>query len=51
MSLSKVGVGRFSLSYTVGTLPFFIHGTYEMKIIARNARGDAVQTTLPITVR
>lgn len=49
--LSKVGVGHFSLTYTLGNLPFFVHGTYEMQIIARNTRGDAAQTSLPITVR
>jgi hypothetical protein len=51
MALSKVGVGRFSLAYTVGTLPFFVHGTYPMTIIARNTRGDAAEETLAITVR
>lgn len=50
MALSKVGVGRFALSYTLGSLPFFVRGTYQMKIIARNARGDVAQTSLPITV-
>jgi hypothetical protein len=51
MALSKVGVGRFALAYTVGALPFFVHGTYPMRIIARNTRGDAAEETLPITVR
>ena len=51
MALEKVGVGRFTLDYTLGSLPFFVRGTYEMRIIARNAHGDAAQQTLPITVR
>jgi hypothetical protein len=51
MALNKIGVGRFTLEYTLGNLPFFVHGTYQMQIIARNARGDAAQQTLPITVR
>lgn len=51
MSLAKVGVGRFALQYTLGSLPFFVHGTYEMKVIARNTRGDAAEQTVPITVR
>ncbi|MEO6836026.1 MAG: hypothetical protein ABI231_09015 [Candidatus Tumulicola sp.] len=51
MSLAKVGVGRFTLDYPVGNLPFFVRGTYEMKIIARNSRGDTAQQSLPITVR
>jgi hypothetical protein len=51
MTLAKVGIGRFALAYTLGALPFFIRGTFEMKIIARNSRGDAAQQSLPITVR
>jgi hypothetical protein len=50
VSLDKVGVGRFTLNYTLGNLPFFVRGTYEMRVIARNARGDSAQQTLPITV-
>jgi hypothetical protein len=51
ISLNKIGVGRFSLAYTLGNLPFFVRGTYAMQIIARNARGDQTQQSLPITVR
>lgn len=51
ISLNKTGVGRFSLAYTLGDLPFFVHGTYEMRVIARNSRGDKAEQTLPITVR
>ena len=51
MTLDKVGVGRFSLAYTLGNLPFFVHGTYVMRIIARNTHGDSAQQTLPITIR
>lgn len=51
ITLNKVGVGRFSLAYTLGNLPFFVRGTYAMQIIARNARGDQTQQSLPITVR
>jgi hypothetical protein len=51
VTLNKVGVGRFSLAYTVGNLPFFVHGTFQMQVIARNARGDAARTSLPIEVR
>lgn len=50
MSMTKVGAGHFELSYTVGNVPFFLHGTYTMQIIARNTRGDAVERTLPLTV-
>ncbi|MBV8372971.1 MAG: hypothetical protein JOY69_06895 [Candidatus Eremiobacteraeota bacterium] len=51
VSLNKVGVGRFNLLYTLGNLPFFVHGNFEMRIIARNPRGDATEQSLPITVR
>jgi hypothetical protein len=51
VALNKVGVGRFTLDYRLGNLPFFVHGTFDMSVIARNARGDVVQQTLPITVR
>jgi hypothetical protein len=51
VTLVKTGVGRFALTYTFGSLPFFVRGTYQLRIIARNARGDAAQESLPITVR
>jgi len=50
VTMKKVGVGRFELSYTVGNIPFFLHGTYDMHIVARSTRGDAVTSTLPFTV-
>ena len=50
-ALTKVGIGRFVLSYRVPNLPFFLHRTYAIQVIARNARGDAVSSSLPITVR
>jgi len=51
VGLKKIGVGRFALAYRLGYLPFFVRGTYPMQIIARNTRGDAVEQTLPLTVR
>jgi hypothetical protein len=49
--LSKAGVGRFTLTYPVGNLPFFIRGTYAMRVIARNTAGASTETSVPITVR
>jgi len=49
--MRKVGVGRFALSYRVPKLPFFLHRTYTLEIIARNTRGDAATSSVPITVR
>lgn len=50
-TLTKTGVGRFALSYRVPNLPFFLHRTYSIQVIARNARGDTASSSLPITVR
>jgi len=40
MPVPKSGVGQFQLTYKVPSLPFFLHRTYPMEIIARNTRGD-----------
>lgn len=50
-NLEKVGAGRFVLSYRVPYVPFFLKKTYNVQLIARNTRGDAVSTSFPITVR
>jgi len=51
MSLVKVGVGRFELTYTVAPLPWFVRGNFTMQVIARNTRGDTVTRAIPLTVR
>jgi hypothetical protein len=51
MTLVKTGVGRFALTYTVAPLPWFIRGTFNMRVIATNTRGDTVETSIPLTVR
>jgi hypothetical protein len=51
VNLVKVGVGRFALTYTVGPLPFFIHGNFNMQVVAHNTRGDVATRTVPLTVR
>lgn len=50
-NMQKVGVGKFTMSYRVPNLPFFLHRTYSVEIIARNTRGDAVRSFVPITIR
>jgi hypothetical protein len=50
ITVPKVGVGRFALSYVVPNVPFFLHGTYPMTLIARNTAGEAVRRVIPITV-
>lgn len=49
--MQKIGVGRFALSYRVPKLPFFLHKTYMIQVIARNTQGQAVSTAVPITIR
>jgi len=51
LNLSKIGVGRFALTYTVGPLPPFVRGTFTLQVIARNTRGDTVTRAIPLTVR
>ncbi len=51
MTLAKTGVGRFALTYKVAPLPWFIRGTFTMRVIAKNTRGDTVERTIPLTVR
>jgi hypothetical protein len=51
MNLVKVGVGRFELAYTVGPLPWFVHGNFTMQVTARNTRGEAATRAIPLTVR
>ncbi len=51
MSLSKVGVGKFALTYTVAPLPWFVHGNFTLRVIARNTRGDVATREIPLTVR
>lgn len=50
-NLHKIGSGKFTLTYRVPWVPFFLKKTYTVVLIARNTRGDAVSTTFPITVR
>lgn len=49
-SMRKTGVGVFELSQRVPKLPFFLHRTYSIEVIARNTRGEAVSASIPITV-
>lgn len=51
MPLSKLGVGRFALAYTVAPLPWFIRGNFTLQVIARNTRGAAATRAILLTVR
>ena len=51
MSLPKVGVGLFEVSYKVPLIPFFMHGSYQIVVIARNTAGIQTRRTVPILVQ
>ncbi|HTU69749.1 MAG TPA: hypothetical protein VMF11_05460 [Candidatus Baltobacteraceae bacterium] len=51
IAVPKVGEGRFALRYVVPNLPFFLHRSYTMAVIARNVAGTAVVRTVPIRIR
>lgn len=51
MNMRKIGVGKFVMSYRVPHLPFFLHKTYSIQVVARNTRGDSVSSSVPITIR
>jgi hypothetical protein len=51
MSLPKVGVGRFALTYTVAPLPWFVRGNFTLEVIAKNTRGVSVERSIALTVR
>ncbi|MGC1380933.1 MAG: hypothetical protein WA814_07905, partial [Candidatus Baltobacteraceae bacterium] len=51
LRLEKTGVGRFAIAYRVLPMPWFLHGNYNLEVIARNPRGDAVARTIPLSVR
>jgi len=51
IGVPKVAVGRFELRYVVPNVPFFLHGTYAMTLIARNTAGRQTRRVIPITVQ
>lgn len=50
VTLTKAGIGRFSLTYHVA-VPWFVRGNFTMHVIARNTRGDTVVRSVPIRLR
>lgn len=49
-NLNRLGVGRFGLTMRVPSIPFFLHGTYQLQLIARNTAGVAAEEYFPISV-
>lgn len=50
-SLPKTGAGMFSGSYKVPWLPFFIHGGFDIVVIARNTEGVQSRRIVHISVQ
>lgn len=50
-ALSRVGVGRFAFVYRVPSLPFFLHRSWPVEVIARNATGVATVRSFMIAYR
>jgi hypothetical protein len=49
---SKRGVGEFALNYTLPSMiPWFVHGTYMVRVIARNTAGVQAVRELPVRLR
>lgn len=51
VALPKVSEGHFALSYTVPNVPFFLHGRYQLDVIARNTEGAAVRRSVSLQIR
>lgn len=49
-NLNRLDVGRFGLSMRVPAIPLFLHGTYQLQVIARNAAGAIVTQDFPISI-
>jgi hypothetical protein len=50
MTLEKIGVGRFALTYTVN-VPWFIRGNFALHVIATNTSGATAERVIPLIVR
>jgi hypothetical protein len=50
-SLRKTGVGTFQLDYKVPWLPFFLHGRYDVLVIARNTEGVQYRRIVHVNVQ
>ena len=51
MSLKKVDATTFLGSYRVPWVPFFLHRTWTVRVIARNTAGVATERDTAITIR
>jgi hypothetical protein len=47
----RIGPGSFAGSTTIPALPPFVHGSYPVTFVARDARGASTQSAVGVTVR
>jgi hypothetical protein len=47
----RVGPGLFAGSTTIPPLPPFVHGSYPVTFVARDARGASTQSAVGVSVR
>lgn len=51
LAVPRVGPGLFAGSTTIPPLPPFVHGSYPVTFVARDARGASTQSAVGVTVR
>lgn len=51
LGVPRIAPGRFAGSTTVPALPAFIHGSYAVTFVARDARGVTTQAAVGVDVR
>jgi hypothetical protein len=49
--MSKTDVGHFTLSYVVPNIPKPFRGTYALRIVAHNTKGDTVSRSMSLTIK
>jgi hypothetical protein len=51
LDVPRAGPGLFAGSTTIPPLPPFVHGSYSVTFVARDARGASTQSAVGVTVR
>jgi hypothetical protein len=51
IAVPRVGPGLFAGSTTIPPLPPFVHGSYPVTFVARDARGTSTQSAVGVSVR
>jgi hypothetical protein len=51
IAVPQIGPGLFAGSTTIPPLPPFVHGSYPVTFVARDARGASTQSAVGVSVR